>query len=228
MTEHLRTCDLLVNEIGNHVPIFGFVYSPFGVLSIMRGPELLFSDAMRHREEIQTALNTITDVLEDYIKALAKTGIHAVWIETLFGNSKHMGKKLWLDTAGPHLRLLAQLIRECQLMLIAHSSGVGFYMDAHLEVLNPDAMSAAWVPDGCRDWQEAKTRWGDKVCLIGHVHPIECLYLGTETDVIEECKKEIGELADGGGYILAAGWEFPHNGSLLNARAMVEAAEIYG
>ncbi len=31
-----------------------------------------------------------------------------------------------------------------------------------------------------------------------------------------------------GGYILATGCEFPPNGSLLNAIAMVEAAELYG
>ena len=101
-------------------------------------------------------------------------------------------------------------------------------MDAHLETLNPDAMSCAWVPDGCRDWTETKTRWGSRVCLIGHVHPIECLYLGTEADVVEECRREINTLADGGAYILAPGWEFPHNASLLNVRAMMEAAEGYG
>jgi uroporphyrinogen decarboxylase len=228
MSEHARTCDILMNESGDTVPVFAFVYSPLGVLSIMRGPELLFSDCMQYQEEIQSALSTITDVLEAYIRHLAKTGIHAVWMETLFGNSKHMGKKLWLDTDGPHLRRLARVIRECRLMVIAHSSGVGFYMDAHLETMNPDAMSCAWVPDGCKDWVEAKARWGNRTCLMGHVHPIEYLYLGTEADVMEECKREMEELADGAGYILAPKWEYPHNASLLNARAMMDAVELYG
>ncbi|MBI2876656.1 MAG: hypothetical protein HYY20_07225 [Candidatus Tectomicrobia bacterium] len=36
------------------------------------------------------------------------------------------------------------------------------------------------------------------------------------------------DLSRGGGFILASGCEFPPNASLLNARAMVEAAELYG
>jgi uroporphyrinogen decarboxylase len=44
----------------------------------------------------------------------------------------------------------------------------------------------------------------------------------------QECKKEIDELAEGGRFILATGCEFPPNGSLMNAIAMMEAAELYG
>jgi uroporphyrinogen decarboxylase len=44
----------------------------------------------------------------------------------------------------------------------------------------------------------------------------------------QECKKEIEELAEGGRFILATGCEFPPNGSLMNAIAMMEAAELYG
>jgi uroporphyrinogen decarboxylase len=54
------------------------------------------------------------------------------------------------------------------------------------------------------------------------------MFLGTAEQVKEECKREIQELGKGGGFILATGCEFPPNGSLMNAIAMVEAAELYG
>jgi uroporphyrinogen decarboxylase len=44
----------------------------------------------------------------------------------------------------------------------------------------------------------------------------------------QECKKQIEELGKDGGFILATGCEFPPNGSLMNAIAMMEAAELYG
>jgi uroporphyrinogen decarboxylase len=221
-------CDILVNEKGESVPVFGFVYGPLGVLSVLRGPELLFSDCMKYPEEVQHALSIITHVLGDYIRALAKTGIHAVWVETLFGCHKQMSKKFWMETEGVHLKRLAEVIRECGLMLIAHSSGVGFYLDAHMETMAPDAISCAWLPDGFSDWPQVKQTCAEKVCIMGHVHPIDCLYLGRPEEVREECKKQIKELAQGGGYVLAPGWEFPYDASLLNAKAMIDAAALYG
>ncbi len=228
MSEHLRMCDILMNERGKNVPIFGFVYGPLGVLSVMRGPELLFMDCMKYREEVHHALSVITTVLEDYIRALAGTGIHAIWVETLFGCHKQMSEKFWLGMEGVYLKRLAAVTRECGLMLIAHSSGVDFFLDAHMEAMAPDAMSCAWVPDGCSGWVDAKEKYAKKVCFMGHVPAIDLLYLGGPREVTEECRKEIREMARGGGFVLAPGWEFPYNASLLNAKAMMDAAVSFG
>ena len=228
MSEHIRKCDILMNERGKSVPVFGFVYGPLGVLSVMRGQEFLFLDCMKYREEVHHALALITNVLGDYIRALAETGIHAIWIETLFGCHKQMSEKFWLDLEGVHLKRLAAITRECGLRLIAHSSGVDFFLDAHMEAMAPDAISCAWVPDGCSDWIDVKQRCAGKVCVIGHVPPIDLLYLGRPDEVREECKKEIREMAQGGGFVLAPGWEFPCNASLLNAKAMMDAAVSHG
>jgi uroporphyrinogen decarboxylase len=43
-----------------------------------------------------------------------------------------------------------------------------------------------------------------------------------------ECRRHIETLGPGGGYILAPGCEFPGNASMLNYRALIEAAEEYG
>ena len=54
------------------------------------------------------------------------------------------------------------------------------------------------------------------------------MFLGTPEEVKMECKRQIEALNKGGGFILATGCEFPPNGSLMNAIAMMEAAELYG
>jgi uroporphyrinogen decarboxylase len=54
------------------------------------------------------------------------------------------------------------------------------------------------------------------------------LYRGTPHQVMESCREIIDDLADGGGFVLAPGCEFPPDGNLLNAIAMVKAAQLYG
>jgi uroporphyrinogen decarboxylase len=54
------------------------------------------------------------------------------------------------------------------------------------------------------------------------------LSYGTPYQVMEECRRQIDDLAPGGGYILAPACEFPPNGPLENALAIVKTAELYG
>lgn len=52
--------------------------------------------------------------------------------------------------------------------------------------------------------------------------------LGTDEEWEKECKKNIDEMAAGGGFILATGCEYPANASFDHARQMVEIAKTYG
>jgi uroporphyrinogen decarboxylase len=75
---------------------------------------------------------------------------------------------------------------------------------------------------------EVKKKYGSGVCLQGHVDQNYYAMMVGPEQMKEECRKNIHELGDGGGYILGSGCEFPSTASLLNAKAMVEAAKLYG
>jgi uroporphyrinogen decarboxylase len=113
-------------------------------------------------------------------------------------------------------------------MVIVHNCGNGVYFDVQIETMQPVAISHAHVPDDCKDMKEAKEKYGDKITMIGYVDPAWHMFLNTPEEAKEECKRQIEELSAGGGFILSTGCEFPPNGSLLNAIAMMEAAELYG
>ncbi len=228
MKEAIKYCDILMNEIGSTVAQMAFVYGPLGILSMMRSAERLFVDCMKHKEAVIQGMEIITDVLIDYIKALTKTGVHAVVLDTLFASQCIMSKKLWMETEGPFARRIADAVREGGSMVIVHNCGNGVYFDVQIETMQPVAISFAYTPDDCKDMAEMKEKYGDKVALIGYVDPAWHMFLGNPEQVKEECKRQIEELAKGGGYILSTGCEFPPNGSLLNAIAMMEAAELYG
>lgn len=228
MSEMIKYCDILMNERGSTVPVMGFVYGPLGILSMMRGAETLFRDCMKHKQQVIAGMEIITDVLVDYIKAMAATGVHGIVLDTLFASNSIMSKKLWKATEAPFAKRLADTIRECGSMPMVHNCGNGVHFDTQIEAMQPVAISFAYETDDCETMADVKAKYGDKTCLCGYMSPSQYAFLGTPEQVKEECKKEIQELGKGGGFILATGCEFPPNASILNAMAMMEAAELYG
>jgi uroporphyrinogen decarboxylase len=228
MKESLKYYDIISNEKAATTAIMGFVYAPLGILSMMRGAENLFRDCYKNKEAVIHAEGVINEVLIDYIKAIAKTGVHAIVLDTLFASQTIMRKEMWLEIEGPFTKALAQACRDNGLMVIVHNCGNGLYFDAQIEMMDPIAISCAYPPADCADWVETKKKWGDKVTIIGYASPAQYAFLGSPEEMKQECKKEIEELGANGRFILATGCEFPPNGSLMNAIAMMEAAELYG
>lgn len=228
MKEVLKYMDIVVNECAKTVPIMGFVYGPLGTLSMMRGAEKLFRDCYKNKEAVIQAQEIITGVLIDYIKAMCKTGVHAIVLDTLFASQTIMSKKMWQEIEGPFTVRLADTIRECGCMVMVHNCGNGIYFDAQIETMKPVAISFAYPADDTKDMAELKKKYGKQTTLCGYVSPAAHAFLGTPEEMKLECKRQIEELGKDGGFILATGCEFPPNGSLLNAMAMMEAVELYG
>jgi len=228
MKEMLTYMDIICNEKAATVPIMGFVYGPLGILSMMRGAENVFRDCYKNKEAVIKAEEIITETLVDYIKAICKTGVHAVVLDTLFASQTIMRKEMWKEIEGPFTKILADTVRECGAMVMVHNCGNGIYFDVQIEMMEPVAISYAHPPDDCKDMSEAKEKWGKKTCLCGYADPATYAFLGTPEDMKMECKRQIEELGKDGGFILATGCEYPPNGSLMNAIAMMEAAELYG
>lgn len=228
MSHMVRYTDGVMKAMGNETAVMTFVYGPLGILSMLRGAEKLFLDCMKTPEVVIAASEIITQVLLDQIDALCETGVHAVVLDTLFASGSIMSKDLWMKMEGPHARMLAERVHKHGRAVVVHNCGNNVYFDIQVETMAPEAISFAYLPDDCKTPQELKEKWGDKTCLVGYVPPSPTMMLGTPEQVKEVCKEQIQVLAPGGGYILSTGCEFPPNGPLLNAIAMMEAAEEYG
>jgi uroporphyrinogen decarboxylase len=228
MKESLKYYSIIANEKAKTVPIMGFVYGPLGILSMMRGAENLFRDCYKAKEAVIHAEEVITGVLVDYIKAIGKTGAHAIVLDTLFASQTIMNKKMWKEIEGPFTTRLADATREAGMMVMVHNCGNGIYFDVQIEAMQPVAISFAYKTDDSKDFADMKAKWGKKTTFCGYVSPAQYAFLGTPEDMKQECKRQIEELGKDGGFILATGCEFPPNGSLMNAIAMMEAAELYG
>lgn len=214
---------------GKEVAIVGFVYGPLGVLSQLRGHERLFMDCIKHPEAVMAAVETITEVLLEYVKAQADAGVHSICLDTLYASGSIMKKAMWEKLEGPWAKRICDYARELSCAVTLHNCGNDIYFDAQQKWLNPAGISHAYPADDCKTWEEHAKKWGRQIVTIGYAQPSTTGMIMTEEEVIEECRKEMEIFKDcDGGFILATGCEYPPNGTLLNAIAMVKAAKMYG
>ncbi|MCU0598528.1 MAG: uroporphyrinogen decarboxylase family protein [Desulfobacterales bacterium] len=227
MTEFVKLCRIVAERIGLRGIVTGFVFGPLGVLSMMRGAENMFKDCVLYPKKVISACETITGVLIDFVDAQCRTGVPAVSIDTLYASRNGLPKKLWEEIEGPFSRDISMAIKKHGVVVGIHNCGHDLYFDSQIKFMEPEVISFAHLPDDCGTRKELKRRYGDHVTLLGHV-PTPLLVHGSPRDVMEECKREIEELAAGGGFILAPGCEYPPNIPLTNAIALVKAAEKFG
>jgi len=227
MQEFVKLCRIMVRRLGLRTVLGGFLFSPLGVLSMMRGAERLFRDCMLYPKEVRRACEAITQTLVEFALAQCDTGVSAVAIDSLYASRNGLPKDLWEEIEGPFTREISRTIKKEGLMVAVHNCGHDLYIDAQIRSMEPDAISFAHLPDDCNTPKELKQRYGDQVTLIGYI-PTPLLVEGSPQQVMTACREQIDDLARDGGYILAPGCEYPPNIPLTNAFSLIKAAEKYG
>lgn len=224
MSAHIRLCDMLVRARGKDTPIVAFVFGPLGIVSMLRGQGDLYMDLIDDPDAVRGAVDAVTDTLIEYCDRLIETGVHAIMLDTLFSSQSIMSKQMWSDAEGPSVERLAAHIHAKGAMVMIHNCGKGIYFDAQIERMKPEAISFLHLPPDCRSGEELKAKYGAVTTLIGHVDPI---WVATAPDeaIREECERQMGLYAKGGGYILATGCEYPSNADLRGAKTMIDAAK---
>lgn len=214
---------------GKEVAILGFVYGPLGVLSQIRGHKNLFIDLIKHPNEVLAAVDIITDVLVEYAVAQVEAGAHSVCIDPLYSSATVLSKKTWENFEGPFLKRICDAIREAGAAVSIHNCGDGVYFEEVIKWSDPVAISVAHPAHGSKNWEEHAKKWGKKVVTIGYSDPASTGLIKSTDEILEDCKQQIELFRDNeAGFILSTGCEFPPNGNLLSAIAMVEASRRYG
>lgn len=227
MGNYLRLCENVADRVGLSGIIVGFIYGPLGVLSMMRGADNLFKDCALYPDKVKLGCEKVTEVLVDFAEAQCRTGVGAIAIDTLFASRNGLPKKLWEEIEGPFARQISQKIKDMGIVSGVHNCGHDIYFDAQIRSMEPTFISFAHLPDDCATPKEMKRKYGDAITLVGYL-PTPLLIHGTPQQVMDECRRQMDDLAAGGGFILAPGCEYPPNIPLTNAIAISRAAEQYG
>lgn len=214
---------------GKDTGLCGFVYAPLGVLGAMRGHEKMFVDCIKHRDDLIAACEIITPMLIDYAVAQVEAGAQAIVMDTLYASASIMSPKMWEAIEGPFAKRIADAVKKAGAGLVLHNCGGGIYFDVQEKWTDPVAISHAYPAADCKSWEEHAAKWGKKIVSIGYMDPAKTGMLLDEEGVMEYCREVLETFKDcNGGFILSTGCEFPPNGSLLNAMAIMKAAKAYG
>lgn len=227
MMMHIDTCKKLVEGANGEFPIIAFVFGPLGTLSMLRNQQEMYMDLYDDPESVKKATKEINETLKDYCRALMRTGVNGIMLDTLFASGSIMSKEMWKDMEGEFVRELSNVIREEGGLVMIHNCGQRIYFDAQIETMNPCAISFLYPPDDCKDLAECKEKYGNNVTLIGCVTPASAVF-GTDEEWDKECKDCMDAMMKNGGFMLATGCEYPANASFARAHRMVELAKDYG
>jgi uroporphyrinogen decarboxylase len=129
----------------------------------------------------------------------------------------------------PRQRRMVDLIKsKCQAKVLYHCCGavrslIGEFVDIGVDALNPVQVSSAGM-----DTAALKAEFGDRICFWGAIDTQRVLPLGSPQEVRAEVRQRIGDLASGGGYVLAPVHNIQEDVPPENILAMADAAAELG
>ncbi len=125
----------------------------------------------------------------------------------------------------PWLKKIGDLAKQAGKPLIYHTDGKLWDVMDDIIACGVDALHP--IEPKAMDIKEVKTRYGDKLCLIGHVD-VDLLARGTPQEIRQKVKENIEAAGYNGGYVVGSGNSIPDYVPLKNYRALLEAAKAFG
>jgi len=221
----IKAAEILVEKIGDKVPVGSGVVGPFTVAGNTRGTEKLMRDLRQNPEFVHRLLRLTTDTVIDYVKEIAKLGV-SIGIGDPTASGTLISRKHFIEFALPYLTEVTDAIiehtgRPPQLHICGNTKGIWKEM--------ADSGAGMLSLDDVIDLEEAKKTVGHRVVLMGNIRPTQTMYLGTPADVEENAKECLRKAYDTPkGYVLALGCGLPLNAPSENVHAVLHSARKYG
>jgi len=198
------------------------VAAPFSIATLLRGITQFMLDLITNQDLAHRLLEISTEMVKEWLKAQ----------EEVIGPIKHLF--LACDYSGlisrvhfneffvPYTREVLREYDKAQ-VLFHNDSDTRHLLEG---IAGVGINGFHFGPDV--DISDAKRRIGDKVCLVGNIHPLRVLLEGKLQDVKQTCMEQISKAAPGGGYVLCPGGEISKGTPLENIDMMIKIAKKYG
>jgi uroporphyrinogen decarboxylase len=197
---------------------------PFDTACLIRGQSQLFADIKLRPQLAHKILDLTSKMVIEWIKVRQEIA-HQEFPRISFGDDfpGYLGPRFFKEFAFPYIKRVFEAFPNR--LHWWHSDGDTTSVLELLPEMHVDVF-VCFYPEV--DIAVVKERIGDRICLMGNIHPLKTLLRGTSETVDEECKTQIEKAAEGGGYILSSGGETPRGVPEENIFAMIRAAEKYG
>ncbi|MGI6096315.1 MAG: uroporphyrinogen decarboxylase family protein [Lachnospiraceae bacterium] len=227
MSQYIQLARYLSRSKGKEKFVMGYVNSPLGILSMLRGQEQTFRDILKQPLTVHKALYNITKTITSLAQELVQAGCHGIMFDTAYASDLIMDSFMWDEYEGQYLERTINATRETGAKIMIHNERERGHFELQVKRMKPDVLSFFTLPSDCNTMTEMKQKYGSRVTLMGHLDPDFFQAYSTE-ELREECREQIRAYKEGGGFILATGIEYPMNLEDTYARVIVEECRKYG
>jgi len=219
----------IVRLVKDDLAIAGIVGGPFTIGNLLFG----FTNFMR---SLYVAPNSVQMIMEkiahwgtEFGKLSIDTGADIIWIPDDLGMSDgpFLSPPAFRKYVFPSMKKMVDAFKKRGVKVLLHCDGqimpliddiVGMGFDGVHPIERKAGMSL----------ETMKTKYGDKLTLVGNVDATTLLPYGTAEEVKQQVLECLKIAALGGGYILASDHSIHEGVKSANAKTMFEAARKYG
>lgn len=207
--------------IGQYGDIFTMTWEMMGFetfsMALFENPALI--DALNQR------LGRLVLSMFEYFAQ--SDAVDVLWYsdDIAFTNGLLMSPDVLRQYVFPWIAKIGDLAKQYNKPLIYHTDGILYEVMEDIIACGVDALHPI-EPKAMRI-KEVKERYGDRLCLIGHVD-VDLLCRGSKEEVRAQVRKNIEEAGYNGGYCVGSGNSIPDYVNFENYLAMLEAAREFG
>jgi uroporphyrinogen decarboxylase len=207
--------------VGQYGDIFTMTWEMMGFegfsMSVFEEPELV--------EALNSRIGEI--VVEMFRRMAAHPVVDALWYsdDIAYAGGLMVSPAVLRRYFFPWLKQVGDIARGAGKPLIYHSDGILYDVMEEIIACGVDALHP--IEPKAMVLEEVKNRFGDRLCLIGHVD-VDMLARGTVAEVREQVRRNIAVAAHNGGYCAGSGNSIPDYVKFENYMAMLDAVREFG
>ncbi|MFP4197630.1 MAG: uroporphyrinogen decarboxylase family protein [Methanomassiliicoccales archaeon] len=217
--------ELLKKEMDPGLIASGFSWGVFTMAGELRGTEQLLMDLVLNPDLAKKVMKKSGQFVRDIEARCIDAGADICWMPDPTASESVISTDQFREFGfEPDRTVISHIRQEYGVPTIVHICGDTTNTMEVLPELNVDVFSV----DQIVDIGMTKEKIGDRIAIMGNVHPIETMWNGTPEKVEAESVECMGKAAMNGGFILSTGCEIPRDASKENVAAMARAAETRG
>ncbi len=221
----LEALKITQDKLNSVVGVGTSVGGPFTTASFLRGTDKFLRDLTKNKEQAHELLELSTQSVINYIDAACDIGLAPSLAEPN-ASCTMISEKNFVEFAKPYLkRCMDRIVERTGSGTTLHICGKTKKVWGHMVDIGISNLSL----DNVDDIGELKEAYGDKVCLIGNVDPVETIMRGSIEDIYNEARECIKKAHDSKcGFILSTGCDVPIGTDPKKIIALMDAARIFG
>jgi uroporphyrinogen decarboxylase len=214
---HLRTIEIIKEELGNDIPVFTRLVAPFTLASLLRGTTDFLKDIIRDPEFVNEIIVKLMPFIESLIVSKIEKGANIIVVVDPIASGSLISGQMFMDFSFPYLKNMTKKITENGAIPSLHICGdstslIDLMIKTGAEILELD-----------HQVDIVKLKKNREICIQGNINPPDLITKKPE-QVFKETKHLIEDVGNKG-FILSTGCDVPYNASFENIKSMVEASQ---